>query len=138
MRTVARTGRLVYDLPRAFHEDRRNGLGVVLEILWAILAGAGIGLSLAAPPGPVNAIIASQTVTRSWRAGFLVRVGATTPDSIFLAVSIVAHSVVASVQGWIPIIAPLGAGAMADVAWNTGPALRRAAALVETKPEGRR
>src|SRR2546422_491045 len=109
MRTVARTGRLVYDLPRAFHEDLRNGLGVVLEILWAVLAGTGIGLSLAAPPGPVNAIIASQTVTRSWRAGFLVGMGATTADTIFLAVSIVAHSVVASMQGWVPIIALLGA-----------------------------
>src|SRR2546422_7021558 len=106
MRTVARTGRLVYDLPRAFHEDRRDGLGVILEILWAILAGAGIGLSLAAPPGPVNAIIASQTVTRSWRAGFLVGVGATTADTIFLRVSVVAHSAGARLPGLVPIIAP--------------------------------
>jgi len=86
-------------LPRAFHEGRRNGLGVVLVILWAILVGAGIGLSLAAPPEPVNAIIASQTVTRSWRAGFLVGMGATTADTIFLAVSIIAHLAVASIQG---------------------------------------
>src|SRR5437870_10344057 len=92
---------------------------LVLDILWAVLAGTGIGLSLAAPPGPVNAIIASQTVTRSWRAGFLVGMGATTADTIFLAVSIVAHSVVASMQGWVPIIALLGAGVMAYFAWNT-------------------
>jgi len=122
-------------LPRAFHEDRRNGLGVVLEILWAVLAGTGIGLSLAAPPGPVNAIIASQTVTRSWRAGFLVGMGATTADTIFLAVSIVAHSVVASMQGWVPIIALLGAGVMAYFAWNTVRAFRRAIDITESKPE---
>ena len=108
---------------------------MVLEILWAVLAGTGIGLSLATPPGPVNAIIASQTVTRSWRAGFLVGMGATTADTIFLAVSIVAHSVVASMQGWVPIIALLGAGVMAYFAWNTVRAFRRAIDITESKPE---
>ena len=108
---------------------------MVLDILWAVLVGTGIGLSLAAPPGPVNAIIASQTVTRSWRAGFLVGVGATTADSIFLAVSIVAHSAIASIQGWVPIIALLGAGVMAYFAWNTVRAWQRAADIMQTKPE---
>lgn len=103
---------------------------MVLDILWAVLVGTGIGLSLAAPPGPVNAIIASQTVTRSWRAGFLVGVGATTADSIFLAVSIVAHSAIASLQGWVPIIALLGAGVMAYFAWNTVRAWQRAADIM--------
>src|SRR5207245_6044853 len=88
-------------------------------------AGAGIGRSLAAPPGPVNAIRASQTVTRSWREGFLVGMGATTADTIFLAVSVAAHSAVASIQGWVPFVALLGAGVMAYFAWNTVRALRR-------------
>jgi threonine/homoserine/homoserine lactone efflux protein len=122
-------------LPRSFHEDRRDGADVVLEVLWAVLAGTGIGLSLAAPPGPVNAIIASQTVTRSWRAGFLVGVGATTADTIFLALSIVAHSAVASIQGWVPVIALFGAGVMAYFAWNTIRAWRRAADIMESMPE---
>src|SRR5207245_9716074 len=60
---------------------------VVLDILWAVLAGTGIGLSLAAPPGPVNAIIASQTVTRSWRAGFLVGGGSAPAYRILLEAS---------------------------------------------------
>src|SRR2546427_10135180 len=98
--------------------SRRDGGVVVLEVVATVLAGLGIGLSLGAPPGPVNAISASQTVTRSWRAGFLVGMGATTADTIFVAVSIVAHSVVASIQGWIPIIALLGAGVMAYFAWS--------------------
>src|SRR5438445_2727775 len=72
-----------------------NGGVVVFEVALTVLAGLGIGLSLGAPPGPVNAIIASHTVTRSWRAGFLVGMGATTADTIFLVVSIVAHSAVA-------------------------------------------
>src|SRR2546426_12684193 len=103
--------------------SRRDGGVVVLEVVATVLAGLGIGLSLGAPPGPVNAIIASQTVTRSWRAGFLVGVGATTADSIFFAGSIVAHSVVASIQGWVPIIAPPRAGRVAEFSWNTGPAV---------------
>ncbi len=108
---------------------------MVLEVLWAVLAGTGIGLTLAAPLGPVNAIIASQTVTRSWRAGFLVGVGATTADTIFLALSIVAHSAVASIQGWVPIIALLGAGVVAYFAWNMIRAWRRAADIMESMPE---
>lgn len=108
---------------------------MVLEVLFTVLAGVGIGLSLAAPPGPVNAIIASHTVTRSLRAGFLVGLGATTADTIFLIVSIVAHSAVASIQGWIPFIALVGAGLMAYLAWTTARAWRHAEAILESKPE---
>lgn len=108
---------------------------MVLEIPVTILAGAGIGLSLAAPPGPVNAIIASHTVTRSWRAGFLVGAGAMTADTIFLALSVLARSAVASVQGWIPFIALLGAGVMAYFAWSAVRAWRRTEEILESKPE---
>lgn len=86
---------------------------VVLEILAAVLAGGGIGLSLAAPPGPVNALIASHTVTRSWRAGFLVGLGATAADTIFLALSILARSAIAGIGPYVPFIALLGAAVMA-------------------------
>src|SRR2546430_17028100 len=61
--------------------------------------------------------------------------GATTADTIFLGVSVVAHSAVVSIQGWVPVIALLGAGLMAYFAWNTVRALRRAADIVESKPE---
>src|SRR3989442_11146536 len=115
--------------------SRRDGGVVVLEVVATALAGLGIGLSLGALPGPVNAIIASQTIPRSWRAGFMVGVGATTADTIFLAVSVAAHSAIASVQGWIPFIALLGAGVMAYFAWNTVRALRRAATVIESNPE---
>src|SRR5439155_7361910 len=89
----------------------RNGGIVVLEILATVLAGMGIGLSLGAPPGPVNAIIASHTVTRSWRAGFLVGVGATTADTIFLAIAFLARTAVAGIGPYVPFIALLGAPA---------------------------
>jgi threonine/homoserine/homoserine lactone efflux protein len=108
---------------------------VVLEILVAAIAGLAIGLSLAAPPGPVNGVIASHTVTRSLRAGFLVGLGATTADTIFLTVSVLAHSAVASLQGWIPFIALTGAGLMAYLAWKTARSWSRANAILESRPE---
>ena len=79
----------------------------------------GIGLSLGAPPGPVNAIIASHTVTRSWRAGFLVGVGATTADTIFLVVAFLARTAVAGIEPYVPFIALLGAGVMVYFAWGS-------------------
>ncbi|HKW43309.1 MAG TPA: LysE family transporter [Thermoplasmata archaeon] len=110
---------------------------MVFEVLLAVLAGVGIGLSLAAPPGPVNAIIASHTVTRSLRAGILVGLGATTADTIFLSVSVLAHSAVAGIQGWIPFIALFGAGFMVYLAWSTAKAWRGADAILDSKPEER-
>ena len=108
---------------------------MVLDVPLAVLAGIGIGLSLAAPPGPVNAIIAAHTVTRSLRAGILVGLGATTADTIFLAVSVVAHSAVAGIQGWIPFIALFGAAFMVYLAWRTAKAWRGANAILDSKPE---
>ena len=108
---------------------------VVLEILAAILAGMAIGLSLAAPPGPVNAVIASHTVTRSLRAGFFVGLGATTADTIFLVVTVLARSAIGSLARWIPFIALIGAGLMLYLAWSTLRACPRADAILESKPE---
>jgi threonine/homoserine/homoserine lactone efflux protein len=53
---------------------------VVLEIFASAGLGLLIALSLTVPPGPVNALIASHAVLRSWRAGFLVGMGAMTVD----------------------------------------------------------
>jgi threonine/homoserine/homoserine lactone efflux protein len=58
-----------------------------LELLWILGAGLALGLSLAVPPGPVNAIIAVQSSTLSARRGFLVGLGAMTADSIFLVIT---------------------------------------------------
>ncbi len=92
------------------------------------LAGAGIGvllaLSLAAPPGPVNALIASHGVTRSWRAGFLVGLGAMTVDLLWLTISLVAHSYLLGAKAAFPAIALLGAAVMAYLAWKTAKAWR--------------
>ena len=92
------------------------------------LAGAGIGvllgLSLAAPPGPVNALIASHGVTRSWRAGLLVGLGAMTVDLLWLTVSLLAHSFLLGVRSVFPAIALIGAAFMAYLAWGAAKAWR--------------
>ncbi|MEM3365748.1 MAG: LysE family transporter [Candidatus Methanomethyliaceae archaeon] len=56
------------------------------EIFGVFLAGVALGLSIAAPPGPVNAMIAVQS-TRSVLKGFLVGLGAMTSDATFLVIT---------------------------------------------------
>src|SRR5437660_12550015 len=115
--------------------SRRDGGVVVFEVVVTGLAGMGIGLSLGAPPGPVNAIIASQTVTRSWRAGFLVGVGATTADTIFLAIAFLARTAVAGIGPYVPFIALLGAGVRVNFAWSAVRSWRQAQEILESKPD---
>jgi threonine/homoserine/homoserine lactone efflux protein len=52
--------------------------------------GAGIvfGLALAAPPGPMNAIIAEESAVRGWLAGFTAGLGAMTADLCFFLLSL--------------------------------------------------
>ena len=50
--------------------------------------GALFGLALAAPPGPMNAIIAEESVLRGWAAGFRAGVGALTADGLFLLLTL--------------------------------------------------
>lgn len=100
---------------------------MVLDLLVSAAAGLLIGLSLAAPPGPVNALIASHAVTRSWRSGFFVGCGAMTADAGFLTLSVLAHSAVVGVRSVFPLIALMGAAVMgyfafgAARAWNRVP-----------------
>ncbi len=57
-----------------------------MEIFGVFLVGMALGLSIAAPPGPVNAMIAVQS-TRSAFRGFLVGLGAMTSDATFLVIT---------------------------------------------------
>ncbi|MFB6184721.1 MAG: LysE family translocator [Haloarculaceae archaeon] len=47
------------------------------------------GLALAAPPGPMNAIIAEESVLRGWLAGFKAGLGAASADFVFFLLSLV-------------------------------------------------
>lgn len=51
--------------------------------LLSLVVGLLFGLALAAPPGPMNAIIAEESVLRGWRAGFVTGIGAMLADVLF-------------------------------------------------------
>ncbi len=68
----------------------------MFDALVSLAAGLVLGLSLAAPPGPMNAVIAEEAVNRGWRAGFAAGLGAMTADACFFVLALV--GVVAFVQ----------------------------------------
>jgi len=53
-----------------------------------ISAGLIFGLALAAPPGPMNAIIAQESVVRGFGAGFRAGLGAMTADVLFFLLAL--------------------------------------------------
>jgi threonine/homoserine/homoserine lactone efflux protein len=61
----------------------------LLGTVTTLLAGVAFGLALAAPPGPMNAIIAEESVVRGWVAGFRAGLGAATADFCFFVLALV-------------------------------------------------
>jgi threonine/homoserine/homoserine lactone efflux protein len=59
-----------------------------MSTLTTLVAGAVFGLALAAPPGPMNAIIAEESVLRGWDAGFKAGLGAATADFAFFVLAL--------------------------------------------------
>jgi threonine/homoserine/homoserine lactone efflux protein len=57
-------------------------------VLLSALVGVLLGLSLAAPPGPMNAVIAGETVDRGFRAGVAAGAGAMTADAVFFLLAL--------------------------------------------------
>ncbi|KTG10477.1 lysine transporter LysE [Haloprofundus marisrubri] len=53
------------------------------------LAGVVFGLALAAPPGPMNAVIAEESVVHGWSSGFRAGLGAFTADFVFFLLALV-------------------------------------------------
>ena len=53
-----------------------------------LLAGVVFGFALAAPPGPMNAIIAEESVLRGWTAGFKTGLGAMSADVLFFLLAL--------------------------------------------------
>ncbi|GAA0210434.1 LysE family translocator [Halobaculum roseum] len=79
-----------------------------MTVVASLAAGVVFGLALAAPPGPMNAVIAEESVLRGWTAGVRAGLGAATADAIFLVLSLV------GVVGFLND-APLLRGAMVGV-----------------------
>ena len=59
-----------------------------MTLLGTLAAGVVFGLALAAPPGPMNAIIAEESVLRGWGAGFKTGLGAMSADLLFFGLAL--------------------------------------------------
>jgi len=58
------------------------------DLLVTFGAGVVFGVALAAPPGPMNAIIAEESVVRGWLSGFTAGLGAMTADFCFFLLAL--------------------------------------------------
>lgn len=54
-----------------------------------VVAGILFGLALAIPPGPMNAIIAEESVSRGWHAGAFAGLGAMLADVVFFVLAVI-------------------------------------------------
>ena len=61
---------------------------MLADLVVTATAGVLFGLALAAPPGPMNAIIAEESVIRGWFAGFRAGLGAMTADFVFFLLAL--------------------------------------------------
>ncbi len=80
----------VPDVAAGFFTTSGVGTGVTLiDLSVTVFMGTVFGLALAAPPGPMNAIIAEEAVLRGWRAGAIAGLGAATADVLFFILAFV-------------------------------------------------
>jgi threonine/homoserine/homoserine lactone efflux protein len=57
-------------------------------VVGSLAAGVVFGVALAAPPGPMNAVIAEESVLRGWTSGFRAGLGAASADAVFFVLSL--------------------------------------------------
>ena len=60
----------------------------MFDVVPTLVAGAVFGLALAAPPGPMNAVIAEESVLRGWVAGVKAGLGAGLADFVFFLLAL--------------------------------------------------
>nr|WP_283102371.1 LysE family transporter [Haloplanus sp. XH21] len=94
------------------------------------MAGVVFGLALAAPPGPMNAVIASESVTEGFLAGVRAGLGAMTADAVFFVCSLLGvvtvverfptlRAVMVGVGGLLMLYFAYGAAAEASVGFTS-------------------
>ncbi|MFW6321213.1 MAG: LysE family translocator [Halohasta sp.] len=102
------------------------------SLLATTVAGAIFGVSLAAPPGPMNAIIAEESVLRGWTAGVRAGFGALLADAIFFVLTL--GGVTAVVQEYAllsELLYLLGGGLMLFFAVDAATSARAEAGFVD-------
>ncbi len=86
----------------------------MIETLATVASGIALGLSLAAPPGPVNAVIAFEGTRKPVR-GTLVGLGAMTSDFIYMLIVLYAGTMIPE---WAKrYVFLIGSGVMVFLAW---------------------
>jgi threonine/homoserine/homoserine lactone efflux protein len=121
----------------------------VFDAAVSALAGILLGLSLAAPPGPMNAVIAEESVARGWTSGFAAGLGAMTADACFFVLALVGvvavvrdnptvETVMFAVGGLLMLYYAYGAmqdaGSFSDADAADGRGFRKAFALALANP----
>jgi len=103
-----------------------------------LVEGVVLAWGLAAPPGPINALMAHAAARRGFLAGWVYGLGAVTGDMTMLA--LVAFGVLRVVDAfpWLKLLfALVGAGLMAWFAWSAWRSARRAAQKLGSDDEDR-
>ncbi len=91
----------------------------MIELTFTLFGGILLGLSLAAPPGPMNAVIAEQSVLGGWGAGFRAGLGAMVADLCFLFLSLLGFTAIVSESKMIHgALLGLGGGLMIYFAYG--------------------
>ncbi len=89
-------------------------------VIVSLAIGALLGLSLAAPPGPMNALIASETVSRGPVAGVRTGAGAMASDAGFFVLALLgAATIVQSAPRAQAVMLGAGGVLMCYFAWGT-------------------
>lgn len=92
----------------------------------AALAGALLGLSLAAPPGPVTAIMASASLHGRVKEAFLTACGAICADFCWLTLAVLgALTFLGTHPRWMGVLGLGGAALLLWMAWGTWRSARR-------------
>ncbi|HEY4128891.1 MAG TPA: LysE family transporter [Gammaproteobacteria bacterium] len=92
----------------------------------AALAGALLGLSLAAPPGPVTAIMVSASLRGQVRQAFLTAFGAISADLCWLLLSVVGVlAIFHDHPHWLGYLGLAGAVLLLWMAWGAWGSVRR-------------
>ncbi|MCA1811510.1 MAG: LysE family transporter [Halobacteriales archaeon] len=85
----------------------------------SLLAGFALGLSLAIPPGPINALIAREASQRGAAAAIRVGVAAPIADTLYMVAVVFGLPLLVDVGPYLPALALLGAVLMGYLAWAT-------------------
>ena len=85
----------------------------------SIVLGLGLGLSLAAPPGPMNALIAREASRHGATAGIRMGLAAPVADTVYLAILLVGAQFLVPTGGALRVVAAAGCLVLAFFAVTT-------------------